>query len=102
VSKEYAVIWYSMTRDVQETRGHAAAWSMRGESRAETRERVERELRKREERAASTRERQWWEEREGGGLTGAIKKKKSKRRAKGKKSYKQRQDAARPGLAREA
>jgi hypothetical protein len=101
VSKEYAVIWYSMTRDVQETRGHAAAWSMRGESRAETRERVERELRKREERAA-TRERQWWEEREGGGLTGAIKKKKSKRRAKGKKSYKQRQDAARPGLAREA
>jgi hypothetical protein len=57
------VIWYSMTRDVQETRGHAAARSMRRESRAETRERVERELRKREERAA-TRERQWWEARE--------------------------------------
>jgi hypothetical protein len=41
-------------------------------------------------------------EREGGGLTGAIKKKKSKRRAKGEKSHKQRQVAARPGLAREA
>jgi hypothetical protein len=41
-------------------------------------------------------------EREGGGLTGAIKKKKSKRRAKGTKSQKQRQDAARPGGAREA
>ena len=57
-----------------------------------------------EERGASSDEREAvvGSEREGGGLTGAIKKKKSKRRAKGEKSYKQRQDAARPGLAREA
>jgi hypothetical protein len=41
-------------------------------------------------------------EREISGLTGGIKKKKSKRRAKGEKSQKQRQVAARPGLAREA
>jgi hypothetical protein len=41
-------------------------------------------------------------EREGGGLTGAIKKKKSRRRATGAQSHKQRQDAARPGVAREA
>ena len=38
----------------------------------------------------------------GGGVTAGIKKKKPKRRAKGEKSHKQRQDAARPGLAREA
>jgi hypothetical protein len=37
-----------------------------------------------------------------GGVTAGIKKKKPKRRAKGEKSHKQRQDAARPGLAREA
>jgi len=43
--------------------GEATAWSMGRESRAETRERAERELRKREERAA-TRERQWREARE--------------------------------------
>jgi hypothetical protein len=41
-------------------------------------------------------------EREISGLTGGIKKKKPKRRAKGEKSQKQRQVAARPGLAREA
>jgi hypothetical protein len=63
VSKEYAVFRYSMTRDVQETKGEATAWSMGRESRAETRERAERELRKRSERAA-TRERQWREARE--------------------------------------
>ena len=38
----------------------------------------------------------------GGGSTGGIKKKKSKRRSKIEKSQKQRQDAARPGGAREA
>ena len=38
----------------------------------------------------------------GGGLTGGIKKKKLKRRSKIEKSQKQRQDAARPGGAREA
>jgi hypothetical protein len=37
-----------------------------------------------------------------GGVTAGIKKKKPKRRAKGEKSQKQRQVAARPGLAREA
>ena len=37
-----------------------------------------------------------------GGATAGIKKKKPKRRAKGTKSQKQRQDAARPGLVREA
>jgi hypothetical protein len=37
-----------------------------------------------------------------GGVTAGIKKKKPKRRAKGTKSQKQRQDAARPGLVREA
>ena len=40
--------------------------------------------------------------REGGGLAGGIKKKKSRRRATGAQSHKQRQDAARPGVAREA
>jgi hypothetical protein len=40
--------------------------------------------------------------REGGGLAGGIKKKKLKRRSKNEKSQKQRQDAARPGGAREA
>ncbi len=40
---------------------------------------------------------------EGGSSSkGGIKKKKPRRRAKGEKSHKQRQDAARPGLAREA
>jgi hypothetical protein len=107
VSKEYAVIWYSMTRDVQETRGHAAARSMRRESRAETRERVERELRKREERAA-TRERQWREARERERRSHRrhqedIKKKRSPRkRSKGALSRQQRRDAEGPGLAREA
>jgi hypothetical protein len=54
VSKEYAVIWYSMTRDVQETRGHApAAWCMRREPRGVvTRERAERETRETAERKA--------------------------------------------------
>ena len=57
-----------------------------------------------EERGAGSDEREAVEgkEREGGGLTGVIKKKKPKRRAKGTKSQKQRQDAARPGGAREA
>ena len=41
-------------------------------------------------------------EREISGLTGGIKKKKSRRRATGAQSHKQRQDAARPGGAREA
>ena len=38
----------------------------------------------------------------GGGTTGGIKKKRPKKRAKGEKSHKQRQVAARLGLAREA
>ena len=89
--------WYSMTRDVRETKGEAAAWSMGRESRAETRERAERELRKREERAAKTEEEEAaaGNERERGGLTGGIKKKKQRRRAKGAASHIQRQVAAR-------
>ena len=50
-----------------------------------------------EEEAAAGKEREG-----GGGLAGGIKKKKPRRRATGAQSHKQRQDAARPGEAREA
>ena len=86
-------------------RDEGARSSMEHEERAEgsSDARESREGDERESGAGSDkREAAAGSEREISGLTGGIKKKKSKRRAKGEKSHKQRQDAARLGVAREA
>ena len=86
-------------------RDEGARSSMEHEERAEgsSDARESREGDERESGAGSDkREAAAGSERERGGLTGGIKKKKPRRRATGAQSHKQRQDAARPGGAREA